>query len=51
LFTESLAHAQRDGGVTQIKADRLMRELVGDPRYKAFLRKLKLSEWASKGSL
>jgi TolB-like protein/Tfp pilus assembly protein PilF len=38
------AYAQRDGGVTEIKGDRLMRGLVGDPRYKAFLRKLKLPE-------
>jgi len=38
------AYDQRDGGVTEIKADRLMRGLVGDPRYKAFLRKLKLPE-------
>jgi len=38
------AYAQRDGGVTLIKGDRLMRGLVGDPRYKAFLRKLKLPE-------
>ncbi len=38
------AYAQRDGGVTEIKYDRLMRGLVGDPRYKVFLRKLKLPE-------
>ena len=38
------AYDQRDGGVTEIKGDRLMRGLVGDPRYKAFLRKLKLPE-------
>ena len=38
------AYDQRDGGVTQIKSDRLMRGLVGDPRYKAFLRKMKLPE-------
>ncbi len=38
------AYAQRDGGVTGIKYDRLMRGLVGDPRYKAFLKKLKLPE-------
>jgi hypothetical protein len=38
------AYAQRDAGVTQIKGDPLMRGLVGDPRYKAFLRKLKLAE-------
>ena len=38
------AYKQRDGGVADIKGDRLMRGLVGDPRYKAFLRKLKLPE-------
>ena len=38
------AYNQRDGGVTEIKGDRLMRGLVSDPRYKAFLRKLKLPE-------
>jgi predicted Zn-dependent protease len=38
------ASAQRDGGLSDIKGDRLLRELVGDPRYKAFLRKLKLPE-------
>ena len=38
------AYDQRDGGVTQIKKDRLMRGLVGDPRYTAFLRKMKLPE-------
>ena len=38
------AYDQRDGGVTEIKYDRLMRGIVGDPRYKAFLRKLKLPE-------
>ena len=38
------AYDQRDGGVSEIKGDRLMRGLVGDPRYKAFLRKLKLPE-------
>ena len=38
------AYDQRDGGLTDIKGDRFMRGLVGDPRYKAFLRKLKLPE-------
>jgi hypothetical protein len=38
------AYAQRDSGVVSIKGDRLMRGLVDDPRYKAFLRKLKLPE-------
>ena len=36
------AYVQRDGGLAEIKGDRLMRGLVSDPRYKAFLRKLKL---------
>ena len=35
------AYAQRDSGVTISKGDRLMRGLVDDPRYKAFLTKLK----------
>ena len=38
------AHAQRDGGVMGIKGDPLMRGLVGDPRYTAFLRKMKLPD-------
>ena len=38
------AYAQRDGGVTEIKGDRLFRTLIDDPRYKAFLKKMKLPE-------
>ena len=38
------AYAQRDNGLTSIKSDRLLRGLAGDPRYKAFLKKLKLPE-------
>ena len=38
------AYSQRDGGVAEIKCSRLMRGLVGDPRYKGFLKKLKLPE-------
>ena len=38
------AYAQRDGGLVDIKGDRFLRGLTGDPRYKAFLRKLKLPE-------
>ena len=38
------AYVQRDGGATQIKADRLMRGLAGDPRYTALLKKMKLPE-------
>jgi hypothetical protein len=38
------AYDQRDGGLTDIKGDRFVRGLAGDPRYKALLRKLKLPE-------
>ena len=38
------AYAQRDGGLVDIKGDRFLRGLAGDPRYKAFLRKMKLPE-------
>jgi tetratricopeptide (TPR) repeat protein len=38
------AYAQRDGGLVDIKGDRFLRGLASDPRYKAFLRKLKLPE-------
>jgi adenylate cyclase len=38
------AYEQRDGGLLDTKGDRLLRGLIGDPRYKAFLRKLKLPE-------
>ena len=38
------AYSQRDGGVAEIKSNPLMGGLIGDPRYKAFLRKLKLPE-------
>jgi TolB-like protein/Tfp pilus assembly protein PilF len=38
------AYAQRDPGVTEIKGDRLFRTLIDDPRYKAFLKKMKLPE-------
>ena len=36
------AYKQRDGGVTEMKGDPLLRSLESDPRYKAFLQKLKL---------
>ena len=36
------AYAQRDGGLAEIKSGRFLRVLANDPRYKAFLRKLKL---------
>ena len=38
------AYDQHDGGLADIKGDRFLRGLAGDPRYKAFLRKLKLPE-------
>ena len=38
------AYDQRDGGLGDIKGDRLVRGLAGDPRYRALLRKLKLPE-------
>jgi TolB-like protein/Tfp pilus assembly protein PilF len=36
------AHAQRDGGFSEMKGDPLLRNLEGDPRYQVWLRKLKL---------
>jgi hypothetical protein len=38
------AYAQRDGGLPDVKSDRLLRGLVSDPRYKASLMKMKLPE-------
>ena len=38
------AYAQRDPGTSEIKGDRTMRPIMRDPRYKAFLAKLKLPE-------
>ena len=38
------AYDQHDGGVVTIKGDRMMRALIDDPRYKAFLKKMKLPE-------
>jgi Tfp pilus assembly protein PilF len=38
------AYKQRDPGVSQIKGDRLLLNIIGDPRYKAFLKKMKLPE-------
>jgi hypothetical protein len=38
------AYDQRDPGVSEIKESRMFRALNDDPRYKAFLRKLKLPE-------
>ncbi len=36
------AYAQRDGGLSEIKGDPLLKNLESDPRHKAFLRKMKL---------
>lgn len=36
------AYAQRDGGCSEIKGDPLLEKIEGDPRYAAFLRKMKL---------
>jgi tetratricopeptide (TPR) repeat protein len=37
------AYAQRDPGLTQMKGDPLLKSLERDPRYAAFLKKMKLS--------
>jgi TolB-like protein/Tfp pilus assembly protein PilF len=36
------AYAQRDGGLSQMKGDPLLRSLESDPRYAAFLKKMRL---------
>jgi TolB-like protein/Tfp pilus assembly protein PilF len=36
------AYKQRDGGLTNITGDPLLREIVKDPRYAAFMKKMKL---------
>ena len=36
------AFAQRDGGLTEIKGDPLLKSLEHDPRYAAFLKKMRL---------
>ena len=38
------AYAQRDGGLSEMKGDPLLKNLEGDPRYHGFLRKMKLPE-------
>jgi tetratricopeptide (TPR) repeat protein len=38
------AYAQRDGGMVLLKVDPLLRNLHGDPRFKALLRKMNLPE-------
>ena len=37
------AYAQRDGGLTEMKGDPLLKNLEPDPRYVAFLKKMRLS--------
>jgi TolB-like protein len=37
------AYSQRDGGLAEVKADPLLENLRGDPRYNALLRKLNLA--------
>jgi serine/threonine protein kinase len=36
------AYSQRDGGFIAMKGDPLLRNLEGDPRYAAFLKKMRL---------
>jgi len=36
------AYAQRDGGLTEMKGDPFLKNLEADPRYKAFLEKMRL---------
>jgi serine/threonine-protein kinase len=38
------AYAQRDGGLPEVKNDPLLASLRADPRFKAFLAKMKLSD-------
>jgi adenylate cyclase len=38
------AYQQHDSGLERIKVDPLLKSLHGDPRWKAFLRKMKLPE-------
>lgn len=38
------AYAQKDGGLYSIKRDSLLKGLEGDPRYKAFLKKMNLPQ-------
>jgi hypothetical protein len=38
------AYAQRDGGMTEIKLDPLLRSLHTDPRFRAMLVKMKLAQ-------
>ena len=36
------AYAQRDGGLAQMKGDPLLKNLEADPRYTAFLKRMRL---------
>jgi hypothetical protein len=36
------AYAQRDGGLTEMKGNPLLKNLERDPRYAAFLKKMRL---------
>ena len=36
------AYAQRDGGLIEMKGDPLLKNLEADPRYAAFLKKMRL---------
>jgi len=38
------AYLQRESGLYWLKGDTLLRNLEGDPRYKAFLRRMNLPE-------
>ena len=38
------AYAQHDGGLIEVKADKLLASLRADARYAAFLRKMNLPE-------
>src|SRR5262245_51385179 len=39
------AYAQRDSGLIEITGEPLLDGIADDPRFKAFLRKMKLPEW------
>jgi hypothetical protein len=42
--SQDAAAAQRDGGMTEIKPDPLLRSLHTDPRFQAMLVKMKLAQ-------
>jgi TolB-like protein len=44
------AYEQKDGGLTGILGEHLFKNVADDPRYKAFLRKMKLPELADLGN-